>query len=288
LPVKEALYYKKLNNDFVQCLLCPKLCKIKEGKSGFCGVRENIGNKLFSNIYSRVSSQGMDPIEKKPLYHFYPGSLILSLGTIGCNFACPFCQNWQISQEHNVPTQNMSPSEAVEKALERSSVGIAYTYSEPMIWYEYVMDTAKLAKEKGLKNVLVTNGYINEKPLKELLPFIDAMNIDLKAFDEKFYKEICKGDLGTVLKTIKIASTSCHIEITNLVIPGFNDTTKHFENLVNWIKENIGADIPLHFSRYFPHYKMKTSSATPIETLEQAYEIAKRKLRYVYLGNIVV
>ena len=286
--MKEALYYKKLNDDSVQCLLCPKLCKIKEGKSGFCGARENIGNKLFSNIYSRVSSQGMDPIEKKPLYHFYPGSLILSLGTIGCNFACPFCQNWQISQEHNVPTQNMSPSEAVEKALERSSVGIAYTYSEPMIWYEYVMDTAKLAKEKGLKNVLVTNGYINEKPIKELLPFIDAMNIDLKAFDEKFYKEICKGELEPVLKTIKICSTSCHVEITNLIIPRLNDTTRHFENLVNWIKENIGADIPLHFSRYFPHYKMKTSSATPIETLEQAYEIAKRKLRYVYLGNIVV
>ena len=286
--MKEALYYKKLNNDSVQCLLCPKLCKIKEGKSGFCGARENIGNKLFSNIYSRVSSMGMDPIEKKPLYHFYPGSLILSLGTIGCNFACPFCQNWQISQEHSVPTQNMSPSEAVEKALEKSSIGIAYTYSEPMIWYEYVMDTAKLAKEKGLKNVLVTNGYINEKPLKELLPFIDAMNIDLKAFDKKFYKEICKGDLETVLKTIKISSTSCHIEITNLVIPGFNDTTRHFENLVNWIKENIGVDIPLHFSRYFPHYKMETSSITPIETLEKAWEIAKRKLRYVYLGNIVV
>lgn len=288
MPMKEALYYKKLNNDSVQCLLCPKLCKIKEGKSGFCGARENIENKLFSNIYSRVSSLGMDPIEKKPLYHFYPGSLILSLGTTGCNFACPFCQNWQISQERNVPTHEMSPSEAVEKALERSSIGIAYTYSEPMIWYEYVMDTAKLAKEKGLKNVLVTNGYINENPLKELLPFIDAMNIDLKAFDEKFYKEICKGDLGTVLKTIKISSTSCHIEITNLVIPGFNDTTKYFENLVNWIVENIGVDIPLHFSRYFPHYKMKTSSITPIETLEQACEIAKRKLRYVYLGNIMI
>jgi len=286
--MKEALYYKKLNDGSVQCLLCPKLCTIKKGKSGFCGARENIGNKLFSNIYSRVSSHGMDPIEKKPLYHFYPGSLILSLGTTGCNFACPFCQNWQISQERNVPTQHMSASEAVEKALERSSIGIAYTYSEPIIWYEYVMDTAKLARKKGLKNVLVTNGYINENPLKELLPFIDAMNIDLKAFDEKFYREICKGGLETVLKTIKISSTSCHIEITNLVIPGFNDTTRHFENLVNWIAENLGVDIPLHFSRYFPQYKMKTGSATPIETLEQAYEIAKRKLRYVYLGNIMI
>ena len=286
--MKEALYYKKLNNDSVQCLLCPKLCKIKEGKSGFCGARENIGNKLFSNIYSRVSSMGMDPIEKKPLYHFYPGSLILSLGTIGCNFACPFCQNWQISQERNVPTHEMSPSEAVKKALETSSIGIAYTYSKPMIWYEYVMDTAKLAREKGLKNVLVTNGYINEKPLKELLPFIDAMNIDLKAFDEKFYEEICKGKLETVLKTIKTSSASCHVEITNLIIPGLNDTTRHFENLVNWIAKNIEVDTPLHFSRYFPHYKMKTGSATPIETLNQAYKIAKKKLRCVYLGNIMI
>ncbi|MCK5595691.1 AmmeMemoRadiSam system radical SAM enzyme, partial [bacterium] len=225
---------------------------------------------------------------KKPLYHFYPGKLILSLGTIGCNFACPFCQNWQISQDRNVPTQYMPPSEAVEKALERNSIGIAYTYSEPMIWYEYVMDTAKLAKKKGLKNVLVTNGYINEDPLKELLPLIDAMNIDLKAFDEKFYREICKGDLETVLKTIKISSASCHIEITNLVIPGLNDTIEHFENLVNWIAENTGANTPLHFSRYFPQYKMKTSSVTPIETLEQAYKIAKEKLKSVYLGNIMI
>jgi pyruvate formate lyase activating enzyme len=283
--VEEAKYYKKLEEGKVQCFLCPQECPIKEGEKGFCRARENKGGKLYSIIYAEVSSSGFDPIEKKPLYHFYPGRRIFSLGTVGCNFACPYCQNWNISQAE-APTRQILPREAANLALENNSIGIAYTYSEPLIWYEYVLDTSKLARQKNLVNVLVTNGFINEEPLKELLPFIDAMNIDVKAFTEDFYKNICKGELAPVLRTAEMAKKEgTHLEVTNLIIPTLNDKEEEIEKLVDWVASSLGVDTPLHFSRYFPQYKFDIP-ATPASTLTRAREIALKKLRYVYLGNI--
>jgi len=286
--MKEALFYKLVDKDkgIIKCLLCPKGCLIKEGQVGFCRSRKNINNKLYSLIYSKVSSCGFDPIEKKPLYHFYPGTPVLSLGTVGCSFSCSFCQNWTISQGsiENVSVEELSPERAVQLALDNNSPGIAYTYSEPLIWYEYVLDTAIIAKKDNLKNILVTNGFINREPLLKLLPFIDAMNIDLKSFRNSFYQKYCKGSLSPVLQTIEIAKSYSHIEITNLLIPGLNDREEEIKELVNWLASQ-GENIPLHFSRYFPCYKMNIE-ATPISTLYKARDIAQKKLKYVYIGNI--
>jgi pyruvate formate lyase activating enzyme len=283
--LEEAKYYKRLEEGKVRCFLCPQECVIKEGKRGFCRARENKGGKLYSLIYGETSSSGMDPIEKKPLYHFYPGRQILSLGTVGCNFACPYCQNWNISQAE-APTRRISPEEAVNLARENDSVGIAYTYSEPLVWYEYVLDTSRLARRENLVNVLVTNGFINKEPLKELLPFIQAMNIDVKSFREDFYKDICKGELAPVLRTAEMAKKSgVHIEITNLIIPTLNDKEEETRKLVDWVASSLGVDTPLHFSRYFPQYKFDLP-ATPVSTLDRAREIGLERLRYVYLGNV--
>jgi len=286
--MKEAMFYKLIDKDkgIIKCLLCPKECLIKKGQLGFCRSRKNIDNKLYSLIYSKVSSYGFDPIEKKPLYHFCPGTSILSLGTVGCSFSCSFCQNWTISQGtiENVSVEELSPEEAVQLALDNNSPGIAYTYSEPLIWYEYVLDTAKLAKKNNLKNILVTNGFINQEPLLKLLPFIDALNIDLKSFRNSFYQKYCQGSLAPVLRTIEIAKSYSHIEITNLIIPGLNDQEEEIKGLVNWVASQ-GENIPLHFSRYFPCYKMNIE-ATPISTLYKARDIAQKKLKYVYIGNI--
>lgn len=282
--MKEAKFYRKLDNK-IECLLCPQECIIAEKKTGLCRVRKNINGILYATTYGKISSINLDPIEKKPLYHFYPGSKIISLGAIGCNLKCNFCQNWHISQE-DAPLSLLSPSEAVEIALKyKENIGISYTYNEPLIWYEYVLDVAKLAKEKNLKNVLVTNGFLKEEPLRELLPFIDAANIDLKSFNFEFYKKICKGKLDSVLEAIKIFKEYCFVEITNLIIPTLNDSLEEIENLVFWIAENLGKDTPVHFSRYFPNYKL-TLPPTPLETLEKAYNIATKKLDFVYLGNV--
>ena len=286
--MKEALFYKLIDKDkgIIKCLLCPKECLIKKGQVGFCRARQNIDNQLYSLIYSKVSSYGMDPIEKKPLYHFYPGTMVLSLGTIGCNFTCAFCQNWTISQANikDVQVEDLSPEKAVQLALQNNSPGIAYTYSEPLIWYDYVLDTAKLAKKNNIKNILVTNGFINQEPLLKLLPFIDALNIDLKSFQNSFYQKYCRGSLAPVLRTIEIAKSYSHIELTNLIIPGLNDKEKEIKELVDWVASQ-GENIPLHFSRYFPCYKMDIE-ATPISTLYKARDIAQKKLKYVYVGNI--
>ncbi len=286
--MKEALFYELIDKEkgIVKCLLCPKECLIKEGEVGFCRARKNINNKLYSLIYAKVSSSGFDPIEKKPLYHFLPGSSVLSLGTVGCNFICSFCQNWTISQGNveNVSVEDLSPEKAVQLALQNNSPGIAYTYSEPLIWYDYVLDTAKLAKKNNIKNILVTNGFINQEPLLKLLPFIDALNIDLKSFQNSFYQKYCRGSLAPVLRTIEIAKSYSHIELTNLIIPGLNDSEEEIKEMVDWIS-SLSKDIPLHFSRYFPCYKMDIE-ATPISTLYKARDIAQKKLNYVYVGNI--
>ena len=283
--MKEALFWETAEDGRVKCFLCPHNCLISEGKSGFCRQRKNVKGKLYTLNYGRVSSYGVDPIEKKPLYHFYPGSLIFSIGTLGCNFRCRFCQNWQIAQVEDGPAVEITPERAIELARSfKGNIGIAYTYSEPLIWYEYVLETARLAKEKGLKNVLVTNGFVNEKPLKDLLPYIDAMNIDVKGFTREFYKEYIKGDLSPVIETVERASKECHVEITTLLIPGLNDSEEDIRALSRWLG-SLKRDIPLHLTRYFPNYKMDLPP-TPVETMKKAREIAAAELDYVYLGNI--
>ncbi|OGW83956.1 MAG: AmmeMemoRadiSam system radical SAM enzyme [Omnitrophica bacterium RIFCSPLOWO2_01_FULL_45_10] len=281
----EARHYEKLAASVVHCRLCPVECRIWEGRRGACGVRVNKEGTLFTEVYGKTTSISLDPIEKKPLYHYHPGEYILSLGTKGCNFHCDFCQNWHISQDIETPTTDIASEEIVRKAKGLSSFGIAYTYNEPFIWFEFVLETARLAKASGLENVLVTNGYVNMEPLEEMLPYINAMNIDLKSIDEEFYRKICKGRLQPVLDVIKRSSKSCHIELTNLLIPTLNDSETAITKLADWIYENVGPDVPLHFSRYFPCYKMKIP-ATPIEILKTAGRIAKAKLKYVYLGNV--
>lgn len=283
--MKEASYYEKLEDRAVRCRLCPHECVIADGKRGSCGVRVNRAGTLSAENYGRTTGISLDPIEKKPLYHFYPGTRILSLGTTGCNLRCAFCQNWSISQDRSVPTREITPREVVAKARAANSFGIAYTYNEPFVWYEFVLETARLARAEKLANVLVTNGYVNPKPLDEMLPLIDAMNVDLKAFDDGFYRKVCKGRLGPVLETIRRAARSCHLELTTLLVPTLNDGEEELRRLVAWIADNVGREVPLHLSRYFPCYKMDLPP-TPIESLARAERIAKERLKYVYLGNI--
>lgn len=283
--MKEALYYKK-ENDKIRCGLCPNDCLISDGNKGRCGVRTSKGGRLYSEIYNRVTSIALDPIEKKPLYHYHRGEYILSLGTKGCNFACPWCQNWTISQDLNTPAELITAGEIVSKAKELRSFGIAYTYNEPFIWFEFVLECCKLARENGLENVFVTNGYINKEPFEEISPYIDAMNVDIKSIDEGFYKKYCLGKLAPVLENVKAAKNrGIHIEITNLIIPDINDSKENFELLAGWLVDNVGGDTPLHFSRYFPCYKFSLPP-TPAATLELAKGIAEKKLKYVYLGNV--
>ncbi|WP_122625899.1 AmmeMemoRadiSam system radical SAM enzyme [Lucifera butyrica] len=280
----EALYYTRQDHN-VRCDLCPKTCLIPPDKTGFCRVRRNRDGKLMTENYGACSSWALDPIEKKPLYHFYPGSHIFSIGTWGCNFACQFCQNWQIAQK-SPPTEELAPGEAVAMAVRagRNNIGIAYTYSEPSVWYEYIRDTALLARQEQLKNVMITNGYINAGPLQELLPLIDAMNIDVKAFNAPFYRQMCAGELERVKETVELAAESCHVEVTTLLIPGQNDKRQEIAALAKWLA-SIDKNIPLHFSRYFPNYQMELPP-TPAATLEMAYEEARQYLSYVYLGNL--
>jgi pyruvate formate lyase activating enzyme len=286
--MREALFYKVLEGDKVQCELCPRECIIPKGGRGFCRVRQHVNGQLRTENYLRCSSYALDPIEKKPLYHFHPGSTIFSIGTWGCNFTCQFCQNWQIAQAEP-ETVTLTPDKVLEIVKEHEHkdrcIGVAYTYSEPTVWYEFVLETAEKVQTAGFKNVLVTNGYIAEKPLQQLLPLIDAMNIDIKAFHPDFYRQVCCGELEYVKRTAEIAARHCHVELTTLLIPGMNDSTEEIERLVDWVATKLHPGVPLHFSRYFPSYKLK-ASATPVETLERARDIAKRRLRYVYLGNV--
>ncbi len=286
----EAMFFEKLENNKVHCFLCPHNCRIPEEGRGLCGVRKNMDGTLYSLNYGEVSSIGVDPIEKKPLNRFHPGAYILSVGSVGCNLKCPFCQNHSIAQvkPEEINTHYAASDEIVAKALElrrQGNIGIAYTYNEPSIWYEFVYETAKKAKEKGLMNVLVTNGYISEEPLLRLLPYIDAMNIDLKAFNDKFYSELVKGGLQEVKETIKRSAGYCHVEVTTLIIPGWNDKAEEMEEEARWLA-SISPEIPLHLSRYFPKYQMTDRQATPVNTLADLKKTADRHLKYVYLGNV--
>ncbi len=261
---------------------------IRDGSTGICRARQNIGGELYTLNYGEITSMALDPIEKKPLYRFYPGSMIFSVGTFGCNFKCSFCQNWSIA--HDQPeTLYVTPQGLVSKALElkaSGNIGIAYTYNEPSIWYEYVYDCARLAREKGLLNVLVTNGYISPEPLEQLLPYTDAMNIDVKAYTLSFYSKICGGKLESVNATVeKCVKAGVHVELTTLVIPGLNDSLEEIEEMCRWIS-GLSEEIPLHLSRFFPNYRMLDRPPTPRSTLENARKIAQKYLKYVYLGNV--
>lgn len=284
--MREALFYEKLEDGRVHCLLCPQDCVIAEGRRGFCKVRINRGGVLYSEVYNRAMAAAVDPMEKKPIYHFLPGSRIYSLGTRGCNQNCDFCQNWHMLQP-DARTEEITAEEAVEEALATGSVGIAYTYNEPTIWYEFVLECAALAREKGMANVLVTNGLINPKPFEKLAPYVDAMNIDVKSMDPEFYRRICKSRLEPVLETCRAArDAGILVEITNLVIPTLNDSEELILKLVDFV-EGLGREVPLHFSAYFPSYRM-TIRSTPPETLVKAKELAEKRLYYVYLGNVMV
>jgi len=285
---KEAKFWKSLNGK-VQCLLCPHKCILKEGQRGICGVRENRNGKLYTLIYASCSSAYPDPIEKKPLFHFYPGSLVFSLGTVGCNFRCLHCQNYSISQvkPEDYPLAEMMPDEAVERAL-RCCDGIALTYNEPTIWWEYAYDVFKIAKEKNLYTVFVTNGYINEEPLEEIAKYLDAANIDTKSMSKEFYKEICKARLEPVLQACKLyKEKGVHIELTYLVIPRKNDGIEDIKKYCRWVLEELGEEQIVHFTAFYPHYKMLDLPPTPFKKLLEIYNIAKREgLHFVYLGNV--
>ena len=273
----------------VQCGLCPHKCNLNQNKTGLCGTRKNIDGNIKSISYGQVTSLAVDPIEKKPLYHFYPGTTILSVGGFGCNMKCPFCQNYSISQQGIEVSQGyVSPEEMVEFArkatLKAGSIGVAFTYNEPFLSYEYLLDVAPLLKAEGQKVVLVTNGQICQEPLKAILPYIDAMNIDLKAFSEDGYKWM-GGDFKTTKNTIRLSlEAGVHVEVTTLVIPGINDDSDMMRSEAMWISK-LRKDIPLHLSRYFPRYKLQTE-ATPVATLYRLQEISQECLDYVYLGNV--
>jgi pyruvate formate lyase activating enzyme len=290
LSFMEAMYYRQLEDKNVQCQLCPNFCFIKPGQKGKCGVRVNSEGKLYSLVYARPVAIHIDPIEKKPFSHVMPGTKAFSIATPGCNLGCLFCQNWQISQAK--PEEStvvyFPPEKVVAEALKNKCDTIAFTYTEPTIFYEYMLDTAKLAKKKGLKVVMHSCGYINPQPLKELLPYLDAANIDLKAYSRRFYRKMCQGELSSVLDTLVIIKKSgVWLEISNLIIPGKNDNPKMIQNMCVWIKRNLGTDVPIYFSAFNPQYQLQNIPPTPVDTLTIAGDIARREgLNYVYIGNI--
>jgi len=287
---REALFYQKLGNKIVQCHLCPRNCVIPNGKRGFCGVRENRDGILYTLVYAKPVAMHIDPIEKKPLFHFLPGSTAFSIATAGCNLRCKFCQNWEISQvlPEEIQYTYTEPEDLIKKVKESGSPTIAYTYTEPTIFYEYMFETAKLAKQQGIKNIMHSAGYINEEPLRRLAKYLDAANIDLKGFTDKYYAELSEATLGPVLRSLKILKEEgVHLEITNLVISGYNDDPDLITKMCLWIKENLGADTPLHFSRAFPLYKLTNINPTPYDTLVKVRQIALDcGLKYVYIGNV--
>lgn len=282
--IRPAAYFEKLDNGKVECQLCPLRCSLDEGQLGICRSRFARDGAMFTDNYGELVTVAVDPIEKKPLYHFFPGSQILSTGPNCCNLGCRHCQNWSISQQIT-RTRYLSPEQLVALALRGGSIGVAFTYTEPMIWYEYIMETAPQLRKAGLKIVLVTNGFINPEPLEDFIKVTDAMNIDLKSINPAFYRKICKGRLEPVQESIRrVVESSCHLEITNLIIPEQNDDPEEFQQLVDFI-ESLSPHIPLHLSAYHPSYEM-TEPATPTVTLKKALAMARKKLKFVYVGNI--
>jgi pyruvate formate lyase activating enzyme len=286
----EARQYHQGEDGALVCSLCNHRCTIREGKHGICGVRENQNGVLYALTYGKVSSEAVDPIEKKPLYHFLPGTLSYSIGSVGCNFRCEHCQNWQISRADitGVALRDISPEEGVRRAQARSCASISWTYNEPTIWHEYALDMGRLAKQQGLATVYVTNGYITAEALREIAPVLDAFRVDIKAFTEEFYKKVCGAKLQPVLdSTVLARELGMHIEVVNLVIPGMNDSPEETGALIRWVFENLGPDTPVHFTRFHPDYRMTHLEATPVATLERIYQQAKENgLHYPYVGNV--
>ena len=289
--MKEAMFYNKLKDNIVQCKLCPHFCMIKENERGKCGVRENINGKLYSLVYGKACSYGIDPIEKKPFFHFLPGTYSYSIATVGCNLSCGFCQNWEISQQPKpknlIIGEELSPKRIVEEALANGCESISYTYTEPTIFFEYAYETAKLAKKKGLKNNFVTNGFICKEPVDVISEVLDAANIDLKGFSEEFYKEVCGARLQPVLDAIKqYYSNKVWVEITTLIVPGHNDNREMLAKIAKFIA-GIDKKIPWHISRFYPHYNMMNVPQTDISVMHKAVEIGKKNgLKYIYAGNV--
>lgn len=284
-PSIPAAWWRPLPNGQAACDLCPVGCRLREGQQGPCGTRANVGGVMRPLHYGRIATAALDPIEKKPLYHFHPGRGILSVAAPGCNLHCLFCQNWSLSQQPQAPTRPATAAGLVEAAQREGAVGLAFTYSEPLVWFEFVRDTALAARQAGLAVVLVTNGYLNAGPLDELLPFVDAANIDLKAMDERFYRRVCKAQLAPVLDAIdRFLTAGVHVELTNLLIPGHNDGAAALDRLIDHVA-GLGRPVPLHFSAYHPAWRLQ-APATPRATLLEAWQRAKRRLEWVYLGNI--
>jgi len=293
--IKDAWLSKPLKDGVVECMACNHRCKIPKGKTGICGVRHNHDGTLKLLVYGQVAAQNIDPIEKKPLYHFYPGTSIYSIGTVGCNFRCSFCQNWEIATYHknhgideilgiSIPLKS---SDIVNYCLQKKIPSIAFTYNEPGIFFEFAYDTAKLAKEKGLKTVYVSNGFETEEAFEKISPYLDAINIDLKSFQDEYYKKICGGHVEPVKENIKrLWNQGMWVEVTTLITTNHNDTEEEFRDIAKFLAD-ISPDIPWHISRYFPCHKM-SDPPTPMDTLEKAYEIGKKAgLNYVYMGNVM-
>jgi len=287
--LREALWWKTACAG-VQCTLCPFECFLPEGMRGLCNVRINAGGRLLTLVYGQPVAIHVDPIEKKPVFHLYPGSKIFSLSTAGCNLRCEFCQNWEISQSfpEQAKGKPVTPEQVIQGTMASGCESVAYTYGEPTVFFEYMLDTARLAKQRGLRNVVVSAGYINEEPLKQLAPYLDVMKVDLKGFSESFYKRVVKGELRFVLKTLeRLVKLGVLTEVVNLIVPSLNDNPGEIRNLCRWVKQNLGADVPVFFSRFTPQYRLQNLPPTPAETIRRAREIGMAEgLHYVYTGNI--
>jgi pyruvate formate lyase activating enzyme len=291
--IKEAMFYERRVDGTVVCALCAHRCVIAPGKYGVCGVRENRGGRLETHVYGEVIAAHVDPIEKKPFFHFLPGTTAFSIATVGCNFRCAFCQNWEISQsstknEAGAEGQPLPPEDVVRNALKQGCRSVSYTYTEPTIFFEYAYDTAKLAKQAGLANHFVTNGYITAEALEAIEPYLDAANVDLKAFREETYKTVCRARLAPVLDSIRLMKKlGIWVEITTLVVPGLNDGDRELEDIAGFVA-GVDPDIPWHISRFHPDYRYTEARPTPVETLRRAFAVGKRAgLRYVYIGNVM-
>ncbi len=286
--MKPALFWKPRADKTVQCNLCPRFCKIKPGQYGVCRSRKNVDGKLYSAVYGKLISYNVDPIEKKPFFHFAPGSQVFSFSTTGCNLRCAFCQNWNISMVPEPKGQDVNPEEIIRIAKGQGIQGIAYTYTEPTIFYEYALDTMKLARKEGMFNVWVSNGYTNPEPIRKASRYLDAVNVDMKG-DMKFYQKLCgvPNEEPVRRALLEYKRRKVWIEVTNLIIPGHNDKPEQIKRLVTWVKKSLGVETPIHFTRFYPNYKLVNVSPTPVKTLERAYKIAKDMgIHWAYVGNV--
>lgn len=290
LSTQEALHYEKIEDLKVVCKLCPKECQVADAERGYCGVRENQKGTYRTLVYGRPCTLHIDPIEKKPLFHYRPGTAAFSIATAGCNMECSFCQNWDISQfrPEQIQMFDLPPARTAQLAADTKSPTIAYTYSEPVIFYEYMLDTAQAARKLGVGSVMISNGYIQEKPLRQLLKHLTGVKIDFKAFTETFYKDSCKGELQPVLRALEvIREENVWLEIVVLIIPTLNDSDPENQAMAKWIREHLGPDVPVHLTRFSPNYKLKNIPATPVKTLERLTKIMRGEgLHYVYIGNV--